>query len=527
MYAADPRLSEAHKIEMMKKAALIAQITQGGGPTPVANMVAQQAPAAPPASFPALQEVTPAAPAVAPGVDLTRPGQMQPGQTLVPQQGLVVDQPGTGAAPQVYDQNAIMAGQPISAAPVPIKGKQDFLQLPGHNASMSLGGMEPAGGQSLETRAPVTPEEVAQRKSAWAQLFENIQSNPAMLLALTRVGADLMQPLPMWQTPAGHVGRAVSSGLDYLQAYEGTKLQREKLGADIAATRAGTAQTQAVTETERQKPDLITAQTTKIYQDMDNDLRQLGIAEGNLQVVKDRLAVDKELTSAQIAKTLADAVETRETMGAKKAQLEAYAKWLNRRYSGPGAGGKGGGGATWQKVQEMAQHYIDELGMTEEEAWRRALALGGEGAAGGKAYMADEGARLRLESLYLDWQEQDPQDLKDRGNPKTFKEYVKSRNGDFDDDEEKAVKSRAYHYADKYEKSQRGKAAGEGQPPGSAQSRDGQPGASAPAKKASGQPLPMKDGKPDLTGLKKGERYMFMDGRRSGKWNGSGWEDVK
>lgn len=510
MFATGPGFEDpAFKQAYMQRAMQLAMLQQQGQmrPDAVANPqpLPQQAPPVVAQAAPPLAEVAPAPIARPVGVDLQGSGGMFSG-AMVPQNGLVVDQPGTGAAPQVLDKNS-PDGLNMTAAPVPIKGHQDFLQLPGHNASMSLGGMMEEQ-PDFFAPPPTTPEEVQQRKSEWVNLFSTMQQNPAMMLALMRVGADLMQPMPIGQTEAGHFGKAVSGGLDYLQAYEGDRVRRGLMEAQTKQAIAGAGLTGAQTETEAQRPEQIRAQTAKIKQDVSTDLANLGFKKQELALLEKKFGVDSQVSAAQIAKALQEVKESQDLTPTKKFQLEAYGKWLLRRQSGTNANGSGS--AVVQRMETLYNQYI-AMGMPEEVARKRATALGGEGAAGGKSFITDEQAFTRLESMWDEWS--GSPDIK-KQFPK-FEEYVKDANSDLMDDEDKMVKNRSTYYAKKYGEG-RAKEGAKAPAPGGAASPD--------RKAAPREAAPMGAGGIDAAKLKKGTMYTLPNGQELGVWNGTTFE---
>jgi hypothetical protein len=72
---------------------------------------------------------------------------------------------------------------------------------------------------------PKTPEEKQQRLSAWERFVQELKTNQALQLGLIQMGTAMMQPMPAWQTPAGHVGTALQGGVNTLMK---TKQQQAK-----------------------------------------------------------------------------------------------------------------------------------------------------------------------------------------------------------------------------------------------------------------------------------------------------------
>lgn len=79
----------------------------------------------------------------------------------------------------------------------------------------------------LTVAAPTTPEETAMRRGAWATLFDKIKTDPGVQMMLMKFGTSLMQPIPAQQSSFGHLGSALQSSVDYLQAYKDTEARRK------------------------------------------------------------------------------------------------------------------------------------------------------------------------------------------------------------------------------------------------------------------------------------------------------------
>ena len=119
---------------------------------------------------------------------------------------------------------------------------------------------------NAQVSPPATPEDHANRVSGWQAFFEKIKSDPMIQNTMIKMDTDLMQPVPLGQTPIGHLGRALSSSVDYATAVrenqrkaqmEADKAAREerdlairegKAPVDIEHTQAQTGQVKAATE---------------------------------------------------------------------------------------------------------------------------------------------------------------------------------------------------------------------------------------------------------------------------------------
>lgn len=125
-----------------------------------------------------------------------------------------------------------------------------------------LGPMPPQPPQFAGQQAPVppevqkmavpasTPEEVATRKEGWKQVL----NNPNFMRALGIMGAQLMQPVQPGQTPLGHLGVGMATGINAFQQGEYSTWRQNLLQQEenrrSAESAANIKQTEARTATE-------------------------------------------------------------------------------------------------------------------------------------------------------------------------------------------------------------------------------------------------------------------------------------
>lgn len=60
---------------------------------------------------------------------------------------------------------------------------------------------------------PANMQEQSNRAQGWQALSQRFKSDPAWQLALLSFGVNMMQPRPMGQTAAGHVGQSIAAGM--------------------------------------------------------------------------------------------------------------------------------------------------------------------------------------------------------------------------------------------------------------------------------------------------------------------------
>jgi hypothetical protein len=89
--------------------------------------------------------------------------------------------------------------------------------------------------------APGTPEEANLRASK----FEQLMQNPNAAMMLLKLGTSMMQPMPLGQNTAGHIGSALSSSVDYLNTLQQADARRKYLEAHAGQATASARKTTA------------------------------------------------------------------------------------------------------------------------------------------------------------------------------------------------------------------------------------------------------------------------------------------
>lgn len=107
------------------------------------------------------------------------------------------------------------------------------------------------------TAPPQSPEELQQRVSGWQTFFSRLQSDPALMAGVLRMGTQLMQPMAPGQTRAGHFAGALEHSVDYAAASRAARTEEARKGmlAQSEVAQRG-AQTGAVTQETEQKRQL-------------------------------------------------------------------------------------------------------------------------------------------------------------------------------------------------------------------------------------------------------------------------------
>lgn len=119
------------------------------------------------------------------------------------------------------------------------------------------GSFAPSPAAQFETAPPNGPDEIKEREGGWAKVQAFMQ-NPDMQMGLLKMGLMMMQPMPVGQTPAGHVANALGSSVDYMGAVQQQRLAQEQVAANTRRVQAGTENVQAQTR------DVIPAQVTQM-----------------------------------------------------------------------------------------------------------------------------------------------------------------------------------------------------------------------------------------------------------------------
>ncbi|XAI96481.1 hypothetical protein [Microcystis phage Mel-JY34] len=230
--------------------------------------------------------------------------------------------------------------------------------------------------------------------------FPNVP--PEFAGGLLRAGLEMMQPMPMWQTAAGHMARAAMSGVDYSNQQKTaeqtrkmeeaklaqTKVQTEAAVAGIDQTKASTGQTKATTE--------------KILQDVEDTKSMYGLRVDEMKAKIGQMKTAGVLNEAQ-AKALETKLENDPSYrSAAIEEMRARAYY----YRNPQLRSAAGGDPAIVKVVEARTQALMQInpGMLESEARAQAWRETGTGAAGGKDLAEERAAERTLRLKRADYE---------------------------------------------------------------------------------------------------------------------------
>lgn len=138
----------------------------------------------------------------------------------------------------------------------------------------------PAQAPAAPAAAPAAPME--------APAGSGFQLPPEAFPFLLRAGTELMQPMPLWQTAAGHLGRAIQSGVDYTVSTKAGELDAQMKKAQIEQAKAGKDATVAGTEATRAGTTQTRVKTEALLQEMSNEQGLHGLKREELSTKIDQ-----------------------------------------------------------------------------------------------------------------------------------------------------------------------------------------------------------------------------------------------
>ena len=243
---------------------------------------------------------------------------------------------------------------------------------------------------------PLTAPAPAEAASGAGWKFPSVP--PEAIGGLLRAGLELMQPMPMWQSNAGHLARAAMAGVDYSNEQKKAEQASKMAEAQIAQTGAATEKTRADTKHTG-------AATEKLVQELEDSR---GMHDLRIDELKGKIELSRKqglLDDAQ-AKALGQKLEADPRYrGAVIDELQAKAFY----YRNPQLRGGAGGGSSDPATLKMVKARTDVLkatGMDEESAAAQAWAEVGTGAAGAKNNAEDQAAARRLRILQQDYKDE-------------------------------------------------------------------------------------------------------------------------
>src|SRR4051812_43179716 len=75
-------------------------------------------------------------------------------------------------------------------------------------------------------KPPASPQDLENRKTGWAQVYDKLQNDPHLRRALLTFGASMVQPIGAGESPLGNVGKAVAGGSATYQASQQAERQQ-------------------------------------------------------------------------------------------------------------------------------------------------------------------------------------------------------------------------------------------------------------------------------------------------------------
>lgn len=235
------------------------------------------------------------------------------------------------------------------------------------------------------------PQEAAPAPAGEGWKFPSVPQE--MLGGLLRTGLELMQPMPMWQSNAGHLARAAMAGVDYTNEQKKAEQASKMAEAQIAQTGAATEKTRADTKH-------TAASTEKLVQELEDtrSMHDLRIDElkGKIDLARKQGLLDEAQAKALGQKLEADP----RYRGAVIDELQAKAFYYrNPQLRG---GGDSSDSAVLEQVKARTKNLI-ATGMEPQaaaaQAWQERLS----GAIGAKNTIEEQNAARMFKILKADY----------------------------------------------------------------------------------------------------------------------------
>lgn len=396
-------------LDRMQQAQMLAQLMQGVGPNLPEGQLNRQAPfmkVIPPEWPSAFAEL--ANPTV-PVDNLVAPGQEQFSFSLD-----ALMNPSTPAAPtgqSALDSRWVpitIPGNPASSDPMERRfGRKSLLRPP-----ETLPLQPPAEVMAPAVRPASEPAPTAPTPAAMSPSFT---ISPDMYPFLLAAGAELMQPMPMWQTSAGHFGRAMQAGFGATQAQRQGEMDLRAKQAQIDQNMAATEQTREATKNLPQEGRRISAQADLLLKELENYDELFKLKKEDLGVKIEQARKEGILTEAR-AKALKEDLQLRpDYQKAVINELNARAQYY--RNGGSRSGGGSGETAIEKNVKARAEVLrmkgIDPITAL-ETAWQEV----GMGARG------DVVVNRKAQNLANLWRKQHERLVKEKKFDGTLEDYA-------------------------------------------------------------------------------------------------------
>ncbi len=283
-------------------------------------------------------------------------------------------------------------GRPV-APTVEVRGKAPP-SLEGQFPPLEPAAVQAAPAAPAPAGDPLAAPAPAEAASGAGWKFPSVP--PEAIGGLLRAGLELMQPMPMWQSNAGHLARAAMAGVDYSNEQKKAEQASKMAEAQIAQTSAATEKTRADTK------HTGTA-TEKLVQELEDtrSMHDLRIDElkGKIDLARKQGLLDEAQAKALGQKLEADP----SYRGAVIDELQAKAFYYrNPQLRG---GGDSSDSAALAQIKARTENLI-ATGMEPQaaaaQAWQERLS----GATGAKDTIEDQKAARLLKIFKVDYAEE-------------------------------------------------------------------------------------------------------------------------
>lgn len=103
------------------------------------------------------------------------------------------------------------------------------------NADLTPNPIGAAGIPSTPQQPKLDPAERPQRVSKWKLFLDNLAKDPALQRMFIQIGGQLLQPIPVGQTGAGQLGKALAAGANTLGQERALESRQKLAGRGVAA----------------------------------------------------------------------------------------------------------------------------------------------------------------------------------------------------------------------------------------------------------------------------------------------------
>lgn len=266
-----------------------------------------------------------------------------------------------------------------------------------------------------EVDAPEVRPATEPKPATPAAMSPSFTISPDMYPFLLAAGAELMQPMPMWQTSAGHFGRAMQAGFGATQAQRQGEMDLRAKQAQIDQNMAATEQTRETTKNIPQEGRRISAQADLLLKELENYDELFKLKKEDLGVKIEQARKEGILTEAR-AKALKEDLQLRpDYQKAVINELNARAQYY--RNGGSRSGGGSGETAIEKNVKARAEVLrmkgIDSITAL-ETAWQEV----GMGARG------DVVVNRKAQNLANLWRKQHERLVKEKKFDGTLEDYA-------------------------------------------------------------------------------------------------------